>query len=84
MITHNSFKLIMDAKDKEANILRNDLHNTKLRLAHFEREHNEIFTKFFRRPVSNIHLKGDGIVEVRTESGETLLFEINLIGEVVQ
>lgn len=81
MITHNSFKLVIDEKNKEEQRLRNELHNTKLRLDHLERERNEIFNKFFGRPVSCITIKTVGReVEVRTESGETLLFEINLIG----
>lgn len=81
MITHNSFKLVIDEKNKEAQRLRNDLHNTKLRLDHLEREHDEVFKELFGRPVSCITIKEVGrAVEVRTKSGEILLFELNLIG----
>ena len=80
MITHNSLKLIIEEKNKEAQRLRNELHNTKLERDHFKREHETIFTKFFGCPVNSVHLKDVGIVEVRTQSGKTLLFEIRCIG----
>lgn len=82
MITHNSFKLVIDEKNKEEQRLRNELHNTKLRLDYLERERNVLFKEFFGRPVACITLiEGGRKVEVRTERGETLIFEINLIGE---
>lgn len=84
MITHNSFKLVIEEKNSEAQRLRNELHNTKLKLEQFERERKEVFNEFFGRPVSCIHVKGNGHVEVRTKNGENLIFKVELIGEAIQ
>lgn len=81
MITHKSLKLIIDENNKEAQRLRNDLHNALLRVDHLQREHDAVFMELFGRPVACITIKEVGRkVEVRTKSGETLLFEINIIG----
>lgn len=82
MITHNSFKLIIDEKNAEARRLRNELHNTKLRNEHLERERGIMFNQMFGRPVSHISIKEVGVnygeVEVRTQGGETLIFEMRI------
>lgn len=82
MITHNSFKLIMDAKDREADELRRELAKTKDNLERFKRERDTVFKRAFGRPVIAIAFIGDGVAEVETENGEKLIFAINLVGEV--
>lgn len=84
MISHKSLKLIVEDKNSEIRRIRNDLHNTKLELDHYERERREIFDMFFGRPINAIHVKGNGIVDVRTKAGETLTFKVELVGETIQ
>jgi hypothetical protein len=81
MITHNSFKLVIEEKNHEAQRLRNELHNTKLERDRYKREHEEVFKDMFGCPITIFRMKEVGIVEVRTKSGDTLLFEIKRIGE---
>lgn len=84
MITHNSFKLIMDAKDREADELRREVKETQRELERIERERETLFKRAFGRPVVKVAFSGDGLADVETENGEKLLFAITLVGERVE
>jgi hypothetical protein len=81
MITHNSFKLIIDEKNEEIRKLSNDCGRFMKELEREEKARHRMLEGIFGVPVVYIEILENGKIRAENENGKSLYFEIKLIGD---